>query len=130
MPEPESPRFDKPRLKAFPLTWPVEVGGKRYDAVCLKRMTAGEVAAFQEDVATLPDGAGAQWPIYADADGAPLPPAVLAALDDDDKFELDKAVRDFLPRRFQAALASDSSRANGASTASPSATSPTGGSLI
>ncbi|MGA2491841.1 MAG: phage tail assembly protein [Roseiarcus sp.] len=124
----ETPRFvtEKLRLRAFPLAWPFECGGKRYETVCLKRLTAGEVAAFQEAVEALPAGACAQWPIYCDVDGAPLPPDVLAALDDDDKFELDKAVRDFLPRRFQGALASASDQANGDSTASPSATSPTG----
>lgn len=117
----QAPHFvgDKLRLKAFPLAWPIEVGGKRYETVCLKRLTAGEVATFQEAVEALPEGAPAQWPIYTDVDGAPLPREALAALDDDDKFELDKAVRDFLPRRFQAALASASDRVNGGSTASP-----------
>ena len=117
----ETPRVvtDRPRFKAFPLVWPFEFDGKRYEAVGLKRLTAGEVAVFQEAVAALPEGVDAQWPIYCDADGAALPPGALAAPDDDDKFELDKAVRDFLPRRFQAALASASDQANGGSTASP-----------
>ena len=124
----ETPRFvtDKPRSAVITLDWPVEVGGRAYKEVVVARLTAAEVAAFQEAASKLPDGASPEWPIYRDVDGQPLPEAVLAALDDDDKFELDKAVRDFLPRRFQAALANALARSTGASTASPSATSPTG----
>jgi hypothetical protein len=104
------------RFRAVPLAWPVEHGGKIYAEIGLKRLTAGEVAAFQEAIAKLPDGAAASWPIYRDADGLAVPAEVLDALDDDDKFEIDKAVRDFLPRRFHDALESASGRATGGST--------------
>ena len=117
----ETTRFvtDKPRSTVVALDWPVEVGGKTYKEVVVARLTAAEVAAFQEAASKLPEGASPEWPIYRDADGQPLPDAVLAALDDDDKFELDKALRDFLPRRFQAALENASARSTGVSTASP-----------
>jgi hypothetical protein len=108
-----------PRLRSVPLAYPVEYDGVTHSEIVLARLTAAEVAAFQDAAAKLPDGASPEWPIYRDADGKPLPDAVLAALDDDDKFELDKALRDFLPRRFQAALANALARSTGASTASP-----------
>jgi hypothetical protein len=107
------------RLRSVPLSYPVEYDGAVYNEIVLARLTAAEVAAFQDAAAKLPDGASPEWPIYRNADGKPLPEAVLAALDDDDKFELDKALRDFLPRRFQAALANALARSTGASTASP-----------
>jgi len=110
---------DKPRSRAFPLAWPFEFAGKCYTTIYLKRLTAGEVAAFQEAVAALSEGVPPQWPIYCNADGSPLPVEVLAALDDDDKFELDKAVLDFLPQRYRAVAENASARSDGGSTASP-----------
>lgn len=106
------------RFRSIPLTWPVEWGGRTYREIGLKRLTAGEVAAFQDAVAKLPNGVTASWPIYCDAAGDPISSEVLDALDDDDKFEIDKAVRDFLPRRFLDVLERASGRPNGGSTVS------------
>jgi hypothetical protein len=114
------------RFRSIDLKHPLEFDGKVYRAICLRRLTAGEVAEFMEGVAKRPEAALRAWPMYRDADGAAIPPEVIEGLDDDDMFELDQAVRDFLPRRFQAALENASPPPTGASTASPSATSDTG----
>ncbi|MCW2318310.1 hypothetical protein M2322_003877, partial [Rhodoblastus acidophilus] len=55
-------------------------------------------------------------PIYRDADGALIPDAVMDALDDDDAFELEKKVADFLPRRFRGAPDGVSGPQTGATT--------------
>lgn len=104
----------KSRAKTVALDWPVEFGGKEYREVHVSRLTVKEVADFIDG---LDDDAGvtmARLPMFRDAAGDLIPDAVLSALDDDDKFALDEAARDFLPRRFRAAPEETSPPAAGA----------------
>jgi hypothetical protein len=116
-----APKFvgGPPRAHRVPLTYPIEYGGIIYEEIVVARLTAREVADFQDAAAKFVEGAPFVWPIYRDADGKPVPVEALDGLDDDDRLELDKAVRDFLPRRFQGALANVSAPPVGDSTASP-----------
>jgi len=113
-----TPQFvgDKARAKTISLEWPVEYGGLTYTEIHLARLTTSEVAAFQASLAKLAPDAIVHCPIYRDADGAPIPDAVMDALDDDDAFELEKKVADFLPRRFRGAPAGASDPQTGATT--------------
>jgi hypothetical protein len=94
-----------PRVKEIKLEWPLEHSGRTYASVWLKRMTAREVAAFVEQVAATaksnPDKT-IRFPVFVDETGAPIPDAVLDALDDDDATTVYEAAGPFLPRRFQA----------------------------
>jgi|688.fasta_scaffold1883271_1 hypothetical protein len=102
----EAPQFlsDRPRLKTIDLQWPVSYLGREYRFVTLRRLTARDVARFQDELDALlrnnPD-ASLRFPMFSDETGAPVPAEVLDALDDDDRFELDRAAADFLPRRFR-----------------------------
>lgn len=99
---PAKPSFvgGRPREKRIALDWPVEFAGKTYSAVVLRRLTVAEVSAFIEDL----DGSKKQRiAMFFDDDGAPVPPEVMDALDDDDAFAVDEASVAFLPRRFRAA---------------------------
>ncbi len=95
---------DRPRSRTIELLWPISFGGRVFQAITLIRLTAGDVAKFQDELEALlrdnPDAA-LRFPIFRDETGAPIPAAVLDALDDDDRFELDRAAADFLPRRFR-----------------------------
>jgi hypothetical protein len=112
----------RPRFRTIPLEWPLNFGGKEYREIQVSRLTAQDVAAFQDSLKALPDGAKVVWPVFRDADGAPLPAGLLDALDADDSLELDKAALDFLPRQFRANRTSDSAPASGEATGSTSAT--------
>ncbi len=118
-PETSTPHFatDRPRAKTVPLEWPIEFGGKTYAALAIARLTAGEVAEFQKSIANLPPDAPVTFPVFRDADGAPLPDGLLDALDADDSDALDRAALDFLPRRFRGAEATASAPAAGEPTA-------------
>lgn len=95
---------DRPRAKTVDLQWPVEFDGREYKSITLVRMTAGEVAAFQEEIEKLlnsnPD-ARVRFPLFRDDRGETIPDDVMDALDDDDRFALEEAAADFLPRRFR-----------------------------
>jgi hypothetical protein len=95
---------DRPRSKTIELSWPISFNGRNYQAITMIRLTAGDVARFQDELEALlrnnPDAA-LRFPIFRDETGAPVPAEVLDALDDDDSFELDRAAADFLPRRFR-----------------------------
>lgn len=97
-----APQFvgGKSRVKTVSLEWPVEYDGKVYDAISIKRLTAGEVADFEKKLAAVPGGE-LRWPIFVDAVGVTIPDAVMDALDDDDNLELQKEMIDFLPRRYR-----------------------------
>ncbi len=105
-------------FKTIELEYPFFLNGVTYREIRLTRLTAAEVVAFQESIKALPPDASVDWPIYRDAEGAPLPAGVLDALMDDDRLEVDKATRDFLPRRFRGDPASASTPANGGDTGS------------
>lgn len=102
------------------LEWPVTVDGREYKTISLVRMTAAEVAKFSAELeARLNKDATATavFPIFRDSEtGETIPEAVLDALDDDDRFELDKAAVNFLPRRFLGVLNLASDPADGEAT--------------
>lgn len=79
------------RFRTVKLEWPIEYDGKTYTEVTVRRMTSAEVADF------LTDAADGKAPALFDC-----PLEVLDALDDDDAAEVNKAVADFLPRRWRA----------------------------
>jgi hypothetical protein len=118
-PQAEVVYLDSPKLfKAIPLEYPFTFNGRPVREIRLKRLTAKEVADFQDGLKDLPSDAAVTWPVYRDAEGAPLEEGVLDALMDDDRLEVEKALRDFLPRRFQGALAGASAPTSGEATAS------------
>lgn len=87
----------KERERTVPLEYPIEFDGKTYDAIRVRRVTGREVEEFMRALAD---------------DGAAMPPmvdcprAVYDAMDDDDRFEVDQAMLDFLPRRLKVAAGS------------------------
>lgn len=96
---------DRPRVKVIDLQWPIEFDGREYRAIAITRLTAGEVAQFQAEIEELlkdhPD-TKVRFPLFRDESGAVIPDEVMDALDDDDRFALDEAAADFLPRRYRA----------------------------
>jgi hypothetical protein len=114
----DAPRFldARPRFKTVQLQWPVACEGREYHAISIVRLTAAEVAKFQAEIeARLKDdpNARARFPLFRDENGAPVPDSVLDALDDDDRFELETAAVDFLPRRFRGVTEPDSAQNSG-----------------
>lgn len=92
------------RSRAFPLEYPLEFEGRTYTEIVVRRPNARQVGEFFEEYAaavTADPGALVYFPVFVDAAGAPIPPAVLDALDDDDRFPIMDAVPDFLPLRLQ-----------------------------
>jgi hypothetical protein len=92
------------RIKPVDLQWPLTIDGVTYRQIFLRRLAAGEVAAFIDKITAagvVADDAKVRFPIYIDVAGNAIPEMVIAALDDDDAFALDEAARDFLPRRFR-----------------------------
>lgn len=106
------------RAGTVTLKWPFTLDGRRYERIHLKRLTAGEVSAFQETVAKAANDSEITFPIYRDDDGDLISQDVLNALDDDDNMEIVRVTRNFLPRRYQGVLASDSDPKPGVNTAS------------
>lgn len=96
----------KPRSETVPLDWPIEVDGRLIDSIVVCRMTAGEIAAYIEQVETAADRAAAmriRFPMFRAIGGALLPDAVIDALDDDDGERVQEVALRFLPRRFRVA---------------------------
>ena len=100
--EQEAPRVARvggaARELVVPLEYPVEFDGNTYTEVTLRRVTGKQIEDYMEAL-----GRGER----------PIPPMfdcpieVYDAMDDDDRFELDKAVVPFLPRRLRAAAEPD-----------------------
>lgn len=94
----------RPRSKEIDLQWPVEFDGREYKTITLVRLTAAEVAEFQSEIESLlkndPD-TRVRFPLFRDESGETIPDEVMDALDDDDRFALEEAAADFLPRRFR-----------------------------
>ena len=109
-----APRFlgGRPRHATLTLDYPVEVEGRTYNAIVLRRLTAGDVSAYVETLRKAakdnPNGQ-ARPPIFTDEAGEPLPLSLFDALDDDDALRLDEAAEDFLPRRWRGQSAARSS---------------------
>jgi hypothetical protein len=102
---PAAPAFlsDRPRFRVIDLEWPLAYAGKDYRAITIVRMTAADIEAYTEKLAELAKtdpNARFRLPVYRDEAGAPVPDAVLDALDDDDRLAVDTAALDFFPRRF------------------------------
>jgi hypothetical protein len=112
---PAPPKFisGRPRFKVVTLEEPLEYDGREYREIHLVKLTAKEVADWIE---TLEANGSGRFPIFRDADKAPIPDAVLDGLDADDREEVDKAAVDFLPRRFRGVTASASAPADGEAT--------------
>jgi hypothetical protein len=113
-----APRFvgEGLRSEVVKLDWPLEFAGKVYDAITVRRPTAGEVRTFHEQAEAWKSGDPIpRLPLYD------VPPEVIEALDDDDDLRLGEVVQRFLPQRFRAALAQQRSPASGgaSSPASP-----------
>ena len=93
-----------PRFSTVTLTWPVSVNGEIYRKIVLKRLTAKEVADWR--IAMLAESKGDESsefsvPICFDEAGNRIPAAVMDAIDDDDAFEIERRILDFLPRRYR-----------------------------
>ncbi|MCJ2080761.1 phage tail assembly protein [Methylobacterium sp. J-090] len=110
----------KIRRTTITLDYPIEFEGTTYTEIGLRRLTAGEVAAFMDAAREMVEAdanANPRAPIFVDTNGEPVPDGLFDALDDDDGFKLDEAAKDFLPRRFQAVpRASDSTPTDGSDT--------------
>ncbi len=108
------PRFANPAalIKAVPLAYPVEYGGKLYATVFLRKMTAGEVRSFVASYAEVrkadPD-AVPRFPIFVDENGEQLPIGLLDGLESDDFDTVDEEAVAFLPRRFRSPAATEPS---------------------
>jgi len=114
---------DRPRAATITLEWPIAYNGRVYATITVARLTAAEVARFQEEIVQLLDsGADAKvrLPLFRDERGELVPDAVLDALDDDDRLALDEAAAGFLPRRFRGLAAQDTGPDIGATTAASS----------
>ena len=105
------------RSRAFTLKHPIIVAGRTYSEIHLARLTVAEVAAFIEAVSSVDKRSAIAWPVYRDADGAPLPQAVLNALDDDDGYAIEQGLADFLPLRLRALVDGATGRPDGEPTA-------------
>jgi hypothetical protein len=105
------------RSRAFPLKYPVVVGGRLYAEIRLARLTVAEVAQFLETVSNGDNRSAIAWPVYRDENGEPIPQAVLNSLDDDDAYAAEQGLRDFLPLRLRALLDGATGRPDGEPTA-------------
>lgn len=95
----------RPRHRTVPLDFPLTFADRTWSEIHLRRLTAGDVAAYVEDLRErlkADPNATSRPPIFVDEAGTPIPPGLFEALDDDDAAALDEAAEDFLPRRFRA----------------------------
>lgn len=109
--EVKEPRFtsSKARSMRIDFEWPVEYGDVVYDHVNLKRLTQGEIAKWMAEVNSQQStGLSLSWPVLRDDVDLPIPAGLMDALDADDFDVINKAILDFLPRRFRGALANAS----------------------
>lgn len=86
------------RAGSVPLAHPIDVDGVRIDALALRRLTGGEVAALADAMTAASFDDFDLFACITDQ-----PPYVLRALDGDDWLALREAGLDFLPRRFRVA---------------------------
>ena len=93
------PKFIKPvpREKLVALDHPFELDGVVYETVRVKRVSAGEVMKFMNELVAMgPDIVPPMVEMSAEA---------YLAMDDDDRVKIEEAALDFLPRRLR--MASD-----------------------
>lgn len=114
---------EKPTFARVTLEYPKEFEGREYREITIVRLTAGEVAQFQDEIEALlqtnPE-ARVRFPLFRDAEGAILPEEVMDIIDDDDRLALEEAAANFLPRRFRGVMDSASGPANGENIAASS----------
>jgi len=96
------------RERKIPLEFEVEYDGKTYTEVTVRRVTGKEIEDYMEVLASSKER------IVPPMIDCPL--AVYEAMDDDDRFAIDTAMRDFLPRRLRVAAESGSVPHSGEST--------------
>nr|WP_066733803.1 hypothetical protein [Bradyrhizobium sp. CCH5-A9] len=82
-----------PREKIIPLEFEVEFGGQVYSDIRVRRLSGAEVALYYEQVQA---GYRSARPPTVDC-----PDEVYDALDDDDRYTVEAAAIDFLPRRLR-----------------------------
>lgn len=82
-----------PREKVITLDFPVEFAGDLYTEIKVKRLSGTEVALYYEQVQS---GYRSARPPTVDC-----PDEVYRELDDDDRYTLEAAAIDFLPRRLR-----------------------------
>lgn len=82
-----------PREKIIPLEFEVEFGGQVFSDIRVRRLSGAEVALYYEQVQ-----AGYRSPRLPTVD---CPDEVYDALDDDDRYTVEAAAIDFLPRRLR-----------------------------
>ena len=90
---------DRPRVKTVTLSWPFMLGDVEYRDVEVRRMTAGEVTAFVDEIRNSPQE-GRRFPLFYHQ-GALLSDEAWEALDADDVDALSEVATDFLARRFK-----------------------------
>ncbi len=90
---------DKPRVTHYDLEYPFAIDDVEYKVITLKRLIAGEVAAFVDRMRSDP---AKEWrfPLFFHGDHE-LSDAAWEALDDDDRFALEEISTGFLPARFR-----------------------------
>lgn len=86
----------KERTRTIPLEWPIEYDGAVYDQLTVRRVGG-------TDFKTIASMAGKDEEIHLAAMLTGVPPQVIEALDGDDFITVQEAVKDFLPRKLQAA---------------------------
>lgn len=82
-----------PREKLIPLQFEVEFNGDLYTDIRVRRLTGAEVALYYEQVQA---GYRSARPPTVDC-----PDEVYDAIDDDDRYDVEAAAIDFLPRRLK-----------------------------
>ena len=92
---------DVKRVESHPLAFPFAIGDVEYRTITVKRLSAGEVAAFVAKLSAMPEGApAARYPMFFLGD-AEISDEAWDAMDDDDRFALAEISEGFLPERFR-----------------------------
>ena len=99
-----------PRERLIPLQFEVEFDGELYTDIRVRRLTGAEVALYYEQVQA---GYRSARPPTVDC-----PDEVYAALDDDDRYDVEAAAIDFLPRRLKEGIDALTSESTGESSPS------------
>lgn len=88
------------RCETLQLEWPLTVDGEVIDSIIVRRMTVGDVAGWQQRLAAVPEDerASVVLPMLFLPSGAPVTPALAAALDSDDDSRIEEVMSRFLPR--------------------------------
>lgn len=96
------------RERKIPLEFEVAYDGRTYTEVTLRRVSGKEMEDYMDILAASKERV---MPPMIDC-----PMSVYEQMDDDDRFEIDQAMRDFMPRRLRATAESVSAPQSGEST--------------